>query len=756
MNYVVAVRALCEFTAKQGDLDLRFTPAPTALEGMASHAAVVARRGYDYEAEITLSGQYETLTVRGRADGFDEGLNQLEEVKSYRGDLSAMRENHRALHWAQARIYGHLLCEARGLTALKVALVYVDSISQEETVLVEAQTATALKEFFKAQCARFLSWAMAEQAHREARDEALASLPFTHATFRPGQRDLSVAVYRAARDGQCVMVQAPTGIGKTIGTIFPMLKASPGQKLDKIFFLAAKTPGRGLALSAFEKIRANAPGLPLRVLDLTAREKSCEHPDLECHGESCPLARGFYDRLPMARAQALESRQLDRTVVREAALAHDVCPYYLAQELVRWSDVVVADYNYYFDSSAMLYAMTQINQWRVALLVDEAHNLVDRARSMYSGTLAQADLKVARKAVDADLRKPFDSLARAWTKLNRAQADTYQAYDAIPAGLLKAAQSVVTAIAQALAQGPQDLDDAVLRFYFEALQFTRLAEQGGSHSLFDVTFTESASEGRQAAVSTLCMRNILPGPFLAPRYAAAHATVLFSGTLGPAPYYRDTLGLPAASAWVDVQAPFRSEQLNVHVAGHVSTRFKDRARSLAPIVDLIAAQYESRPGNYLGFFSSFDYLRQVTDLLRSRHPSLPIWMQTPGMTENERAAFLDRFTETSTGVGFAVLGGAFAEGVDLPGKRLIGAFVATLGLPQVNPVNEQIKLAMDARFGSEVGYDYTYLYPGLQKVVQAAGRVIRTESDTGTVHLIDDRFQRAKVRRLLPAWWHVN
>ena len=243
------------------------------------------------------------------------------------------------------------------------------------------------------------------------------------------------------------------------------------------------------------------------------------------------------------------------------------------------------------------------------------------------------------------------------------------------------------------------------------------------------------------------MRNVIPAPHLAGRFATAHATVLFSGTLSPPRFFQDTLGLPAATDWIDVAAPFRAEQLDVRVAGHVSTRYRDRERSLEPIVDLIASQYASRPGNYLGFLSSFDYLARVAELMRARHPQVPVWQQTPGMDEAGRKAFLGRFTEEGRGVGFAVLGGAFAEGVDLPGKRLIGAFIATLGLPQVNPVNENMRRLLDARYGQEHGYDYAYLYPGMQKVVQAAGRVIRTEHDSGTVHLIDDRYRRAKGAR---------
>jgi DNA excision repair protein ERCC-2 len=756
MTYVVAVRALCEFTAKRGDLDLRFTPAPTAAEGIAGHATVAGRRADDYEAEITLTGVHRSLTVRGRADGYDPVLNRIEEVKTYRGDLAAMRDNHRALHWAQALVYGHLLCHSRGLTEVHVALVYFDIASQKETVLSQLHTATSLAAFFVEQCERFIGWATQEEAHRNARNAALGTLAFPHAEFRSGQRELAVSVYRAARDGQTLMAQAPTGIGKTLATIFPLLKACAADQVERIFFLTAKTPGRALALDAVDVLHASAEAngdvnaLPLRTLELVARDKACEHPDKACHGDSCPLARGFYDRLDEARRTALAHRRLDRATVRSAALAHDVCPYYLAQELVRWSDIVVGDYNYYYDSSALLYALTQLNQWRIAVLVDEAHNLLDRARRMYTASLEQSAFRAARKSAPIALRKSLERLNREWNALNRAQTEGYQVHSKVPPRLLSAAQNLIGAVTEQVAEAPLSIDETQLRFYFDAMHFVSLAEQFGEHSVFDTTLASGASATR---ASTLCVRNVIPAPFLVPRYAAARTTVMFSGTLSPHHFYRDTLGLPEETRWLDVEGPFRAEQLKVHVASHVSTRWRDRERSLAPIVELIAQQYAVQPGNYLGFLSSFDYLQRVVALMRKRYPEVPVWMQEQGMDEAAREAFLARFRTMGQGVGFAVLGGAFSEGVDLVGEQLIGAFVATLGLPQINDVNEQMRRTMEAKFGN--GYDYMYLYPGLQKVVQAAGRVIRTEQDTGVVHLIDDRYRRPEVRRLLPRWWQV-
>jgi DNA excision repair protein ERCC-2 len=758
MNYVVAVRTLCEFTAKRGDLDLRFTPSPSAQEGMIGHGIVTARRPPPYQTEVTLVGDYKGLTVRGRADGYDPATHRLEEIKTHRGDLGAMPANHRHLHWAQLKVYGWLMCQLRELPAIELALVYFDIASQTETVLNERHDAATLRAFFEDQCERFLDWAAQESAHRSARDDALAALRFPHVDFRPSQRVLAESVYRAAVSGRVLAAQAPTGIGKTVGTLFPMLKACPGQQIDKIFFLTAKTSGRQLALDAAASLRGGAAPLPLRVIELVARDKACEYPDRACHGDSCPLARGFYDRLPKARQAAVEAAAagsaLDKPAMRAIAAAHHVCPYYLAQDLTRWSDVLVGDYNYWFDLNAMLFGLTLANQWKVGVLVDEAHNLVERVRGMYSAQLSLADIRAARTLAPPALRAAFDRVKRQWKTLAKQQEGAYAVYPSVPPGMLNALQQASTAMTELLAEQAALVEPALLAVYFDILHFCRLAETFDAASLCDLTQPEGAAAAAPRADSTLCLRNVVPATFVKPRLAAAHSTTLFSATLRPQAFYQDMLGLPDDTVWVDVPSPFTPDQLTVRIARHVSTRYAHRRQSLAPIVGLIAAQYAEAPGNYLAFFSSYDYLEQVAAAFAAAHPDVPVWAQSRRMDEAARDAFLARFTATSQGVGFAVLGGAFAEGVDLPGKRLIGAFIATLGLPQINPVNEQIRARMDTSFAA--GYDYTYLFPGMQKVVQAAGRVIRAPSDRGVVHLIDDRFTRHEIRQLLPQWWALD
>ncbi|WPB57305.1 ATP-dependent DNA helicase [Xylophilus sp. GOD-11R] len=762
-RYTVAVRTLCDFTGRGGDLDARFSsPSPSALEGIAGHTAVTARRPAHYEREVALSGRYDALAVRGRADGFDPVAGRLEEIKTHRGDLSRQPARQRLLHWAQAEVYGWLLCDARGLVEIELALVYYDIGTGAETVVTRRHSAESLHEAFESRCRRFLAWARSELAHRAARDAALATLRFPFDDFRAGQRPLAEAVYRSQRDGLCLMAQAPTGIGKTIATLFPALRACPPAVptqesrpgLDRVFFLTARTSGRQLALDAQADLRAANPGLPLRVLELVARDKACEYPDRACNGDSCPLARGFYDRLAAARAQAAASPvALDRATTREIALAHGVCPYYLAQEMARWSDLVVGDVNHWFDGSALLFALAMEAGWRCGLLVDEAHNLVERARGMYSARLDPVLLAVVRQSAPATLKRPLERLRRAWKALAPDDADATgrREFDMIPAGFLRALQDGVAALGDTLAESPGGADTADLqRLWFDLLAFARRAEAFGAHSLFDAT----RLPGRTGV--QLDIRNLVPAPFVAARFAAARAATLFSATLRPERYHRDLLGLPADTASLDVPSPYAAEQLQVRIARHISTRWQHREQSLPAVADLLAAQFEAAPGNYLAFFSSFDYLQRALDSLQTRHPTIPVWAQSRGMGEPERDAFLRRFAAGGQGIGFAVLGGVFGEGIDLPGDRLVGAFIATLGLPQVNPVNERRKQRLQTQFGADQGYDYAYLLPGMQKVVQAAGRVIRSASDRGVVWLMDDRFDQPRHRRLLPHWWHVE
>ncbi|MGA1288194.1 MAG: ATP-dependent DNA helicase [Rubrivivax sp.] len=774
----VSVRALCEFTARQGDLDRRYTPSATALEGQMGQAAVTARRGDDYETEIALQAVQGALHVRGRADGYDPGRGCLEEIKTVIGGIDDVSPARQRLHWAQLQTYGAMFCRERGLQTLGLALVYFDLESQTESELVELCAAEDLEAAFVARCQGYEAWALQEQAHRRARDAALRTLPFPPGRMRPGQRPLARAVHDAVNAGRCLQAEAPTGIGKTYGTLYPTLRAMPAQALDKLLYLTCKGTGRLTALQALHALREAAAGRTLRVLVLVAKEQACEHPDKPCHGEACPLARGFFDRLPQAREQAVAEGWMDAPAVRRVALTHGICPYYLGQDLQRWADVLVGDVHHLFDPNGQVWALSRALEWRLAALIDEAHNLVDRARDMYSASLSLAALHAAMARAPKALQPRLQAVAAELRALGSpiGPGQTEALLETLPDAFTEALQDLAGALARhfrrlPLAVGP------LLDFHFEIQHCAERVEALGSHTLCQVEGRHAAADGGtgappgasgasgalgassaltavQPADLTLHLHNVVPAPFLRPRLQALHGAVLFSATLGPARYQADLLGLPEGTQRLDVPPVFPPEHLQVRVAHRLSTRYAHRQRTLPALAALMARQYDAQPGNYLAFFSSHDYLRQAADALAQRRPALAQWRQARQMGAAEREAFLARFTLDSRGIGFAVLGGVFAEGVDLPGARLIGVFVATLALPPVSALQDRMHERLESMFGAGCGY--ADRVPAMQKVVQAAGRVLRTPEDRGWLWLMDERYATPEVAQLLPAWWGVG
>jgi Rad3-related DNA helicase len=698
--------------------------------------------------------------VRGRADGYDPRRRSLEEVKTIRGHPDEIPENRRQLHWAQLQTYGSLFCRARNVPEIALALVYFDVASQSEVELRQVFGAEELEAVLAQRCAAFLAWARQEAGHRTARDAALQELAFPQASFRAGQRDLAEAVYKTAANGRCLLAQAPTGIGKTVGTLFPLLRAMPRHGIDKVAYLTCKGTGRLTALQALTDLRSAAARGSLRVSTLVPKDEGCAHPDKACHGDACPLANGFYDRLPAARQEAVDLGWLDAEAQRRVALGHGICPYYLGQELVRWADVLVGDVNHLFDSRGLLWGLSQALGWKLAALVDEAHNLVERARRMYSAELRISQIRAAAQTAPGAMRGALDALVQATEDMVLDTAAPYEVLEAAPDTFVQALQAATSTLSEHFNQHPLSLGP-LLDFHFELQRFSKLVEALSDHSLFDVqTFLGARSAmpaDREApqdpSDAAVCVRNVAPACFLRPRFKALHSVTLFSATLSPPAYAMQLLGLPESTAWIDVPPAFPAQHLTVRVADGISTRFAHRGRSLQRLVAVLARQFDEHPGNYLAFFSSFDYLEKAAGLLATLRPDMPQWRQERRMHAGARADFLARFRSDGQGVGFAVLGGVFAEGVDLPGPLLIGAFIATLGLPPVSVTQDHIQARLDKLFGA--GHGYADRVPAMQRVVQAAGRVLRTPEDRGWLWLLDDRYRQADVIELLPAWWHL-
>ncbi len=768
----VAVKSLCAFAVKAGDLDLRFVPVPSASEGQAAHQWVQRRRPAHYMAERSVQGTVMGLPLRGRADGYDPVLNQVEEIKTRMGDQTEVPLYQQALHWAQANTYAYLLCAELGLDSIQVALVYVDYLSFKETVTVQTRTREWLLREVEKLVQVYQAWFQQEQQHRATLHRQLVNLPFAFADFRRGQRELARATFQTVRGQQQLLAQAPTGIGKTLAVLYGALRAAPDSEVDRIYFLAARTTGRALALDALNQLKqrpqrtdsTTSTPISLRVLELVGKEKACEHPDKACHPEACPLAKGFYGRLSAARSMAIaqSARIWDQAHCREIALAHGICPYFFTQELSHWADVVVGDYNYYFDRSAQLAALSWSHQLRSIVLVDEAHNLVDRARAMYSAELLQADVQFLKGLAPREVQHSLVLLNRAWNRLNQSvfeaaeAVDRYKTLDRLDSHLTEALDRTVRRCLQYFAEHPSELQPQLRDFMLQAMGFLSLLqqlepEQAKPTELLDLEVVEH--RGRKIH-TRLSLRNVIPARHLKAALEMAHATVLFSATLTAPSALVQLLGLHDDVKFLDLPSPFPVEHLQVKVAAGISTRFRDRQQSLGRLVELIQTQYTQRPGNYMVFASSFDYLDQLGDALAQQAPQIPQWRQVRRMVEADRRQYLAQFSEDGQGIGFAVLGGAFGEGVDLPGNRLIGAFIATLGLPQINPVNEAMRQMIDRSIGH--GFDRVYLYPGIQKVIQAAGRVIRSEYDRGIIWLVDERYAEPRIKALLPSAWGLG
>lgn len=750
----VSVKTLAEFAAKSGSLDRRFTPSPTAQEGIAGHQEVVLRRPPHYQKEMSLTIQYEGLLIRGRADGYDSEARCLEEIKTFYGDFEKLPDNHRQLHWAQARLYGWMYCRQHQRNGITLALIYFDLHNQREYRVEEHFTLPELVAYGEDLAEVYWQWQQQINARQQQLSQWIDELAFPYGSFRSAQRQMAESVYKAAATGRVLLAEAPTGTGKTLASIFPAIKAFNKTPVDKIFYLTAKTTGKQLALENLQLIASDGIDTPLRVLELTAQEKICLEPDKRCTGDSCPFARNFYDKLQQARQAAYTTPLLTRQTLTQLAHTHEICPYYLGMEMSRWVDILVADFNYYFDTSALLHGLTRELNWHPYLLVDECHNLVERARQMYSAELDRSVLLAAKRLAPKPIKTSLERVNRLWLATIKTLDFSETALtllNASPEKLNLALTGFTNDYIDFLQRHPDHpvQHTAVQEFFFAALNYLEKLELVDEDYCIDMQRPQPKQE-------VLTLRNLIPARPLAARLAQAHSACFFSATLRPAYFYQQMLGLPDDTVYLQVPSPFASQQLQVKVARHISTRYRDRSTAIGPLCDIIEQQVTAATGNYLAFFSSYEFLQQIERELQQRLSSANVTVitQSRRMSEQDREAFIERFTHEQNLLGLAVLGGAFSEGVDLPGDALKGAFIATLGLPQINPVTEHLRQRLQQVF--QQGYHFAYLYPGIQKVVQAAGRVIRTQEDTGYLWLLDDRFAQHEVRQLLPEWWEIS
>ncbi len=753
----ITVGDLVAFCHRAGDIDHRFTPSPTGVQGVAGHQRVYRRRGDTYHSEYPVEyhhtqGQLR-LRLRGRADGFDPAAGLLEEIKTCRIRPGQIPATVSRMHLAQARLYAAIIAIEQDLPELEVRLTWFNIDSGEETPLSQTYTRKELDEFLAASLEHFSGWLSTLAELRERRDAGLQALTFPHGEFRKGQREIAELVYKCIDQGGQLLLEAPTGIGKTAAVLYPALKALATGKHDRIAYITAKTVGRRTAEETLSTFRR--AGLSLGALSLTAKERVCFSPGKACHGDDCRFARGYYDRLPAALAVAIRSPALHQADIEALAREFEVCPYQLGLDLLPWVDLVIADLHYVYSLSATIGGMMQQDERRWTVLLDEAHNLPGRARRMYRASLAKADLMAVRTDAPRGLGAALDRVNRALLVLQRQQwgEQDYDSRPEIPAALQQALADFVARTAELQAQEPALLhrQPRLLDFYFEVLQFLRLGDNWGDDFRFELT---RGSERQSLRVTLNCLD---PARLLRQRQELLHSMTAFSATLSPPHWTRQALGLAPGAVFRREASPFEQGQLEVFLATGVDTRYARREQSLPQLAATLVAWLRRERGNCIMYFPSYRYLQDCLLLLRTLglealRPCL--WVQEREQADAGRDRLLQLLEERRDVAALCILGGIFGEGIDLPGDRLTSVVIVGVGLPQYNRDTEQLREWFQRQYGA--GFEYAYLYPGMQKVDQALGRVIRGSDDRGRALLVDSRYGERQYRDLLPPWWHYQ
>ena len=753
-RHQIAVRTLVDVVLRAGDLDMRFALSGRRLEGIRAHQKIQRQRPEGYRAEVPVSIEVETedliLVVAGRIDGVieSEGTMVVEEIKSTTKDLKTFEKTPAPCHWGQAKVYAYLLASAQDLGAVTIRLTYCHLDTGDTLELVEDWTRDGLESFFKELVDRYLKWATTLVQWRYLRNATIQSVDFPFMPYRTGQRTMAVAVYRTIRDGGQAIIQASTGIGKTMAALFPAIKTLGEGHADRLFFLTARNTGKASAINALNLLQE--AGLRLKRVSLTAKGQICFCPDATCNPDECAYASGHFDRLPEALDDAFLRDNIDRSAIEAVAHFHRVCPFELSLELSRWADCIICDYNYAFDPRVYLKRFFDEENGAYAFLVDEAHNLVDRSREMFSAKLRKSDFLELRRAVKNHLPAVYRGAGKINTWMLDARkriqdADGFQSEAHLPDGLEPLLRGFLRVSERWLAKNQSaPFREIVMERYFETSGFLRVWDQ------FDDSYvTCRQATGKDLQIKLFCLD---PSSHLKLALRRSRSVIFFSATMTPAGYFQDILGCEPTAAMLAIPSPFPRKNLKVLIASGISTYYAQREQSADRIVALVRSFIHSKKGNYLCFFPSYEYMTMVVDRFDLTDGDVQVLVQVREMDDAGRARFLDRFSTQNdqTMVGFAVMGGIFGEGIDLVGERLSGAVIVGVGLPAICPERDLIRGYFDRR---GEGFDFAYRFPGINRVLQAAGRVIRTDQDRGALLLVDQRFCRPTYQGLLPDQW---
>ena len=740
---------------RSGDLESGIFVPDRATAAIALHQMIQRSRPQSYEPEVTISHctQMGTWTIHlsGRVDGISRkaGRVEIEEIKTIIRKPEPDEIGANPHHWAQLKIYAYMIAEDYHLETVDTCLTYAQLHTRKTHEIRRSFTHQELEDFFSQLISRLVDRMQTIQQFQEMRDLSIAALQFPFADIRRGQSQMMEETYQAIVDKAQLLVQAPTGIGKTMAAILPALKTLAQGKYDRMFYLTARSTGKQVAEESFDIL--NAQALRLKVVTLTAKEKICFKAEAECTRDACEYAQGFYDRIDAALAQAYDTDQWKREFIEQIARQFQICPFELSLELSELADCIICDYNYVFDPQAHLRRFFTRLRESYLFLVDEAHNLVDRSREMYSAETHKKSFLALRRLTKDTLPEIYRTLGKVnaqFLKIIKSNQDQGRAFalNDLPAEMQTSFLDFIKACEKWLALNREaPFREALIESYFQVVRFMKVVE------LFDASYAVCCEQIKtDFRIRLFC---IDPSGPLSKVLDRGRATVFFSATLTPIDYFRKMFGCGEASSDLVLTTPFPHENLCILVS-RVSTFFRNRRNTRQRVAELICALVSQKVGNYLIFFPSYAYMNMVLDSFQYQCPQMETLVQQPGLSETKREKFLARFQQDnrSSLVGFAVMGGVFGEGIDLVGDRLTGAVIVGVGMPPPSLERELINAYFAEQY--EAGYEFAYIFPGFNKVLQASGRVIRSENDRGVVLLIDSRFASPRYQDMYPADWN--
>ena len=751
-----SVRGIIEYVLKTGSIDDRYMGSSRALEGTMAHQKLQSSNEKiysNYQKEVKLQEAFEidnvTLIVDGRADGIiiEDNDVYIEEIKSTMKSLILIDEDYNELHWAQAKFYAYIYSIQNEIEIINIRLSYFNIETEEVKSFNKSFHRKDLEKFVLSIIDEYKKWVILKSNLLSERNESIKKLRFPFKTYRKGQKELAVTCFNTIKEKAVLFAQAPTGIGKTISTMFPAVKSLGEDRGERVVYLTAKTITRTVAEEAVNRLKDN--GLICRNITLTAKEKICFKDKSSCNPENCEYALNYYDKVNDVIFEMLkEENNFTREKIEEYARKEKLCPFELALDLSLWCDLIICDYNYAFDSRARLKRFFEEDVNKNILLVDEGHNLVDRARNMFSAEIYKEKILKASKLVKGkapNLYKALNSINKYLIEVRKEvqesegtsiyKKDEYKDLYKLLRIFLKECDEYL--IKATNTQGYDEIKD----LYFEIRAFISISEL---YSKEYVTLVEINKN--DVKVKLFCVN---PSKNLSKIVQGSYSTIIFSATLTPINYYIDLLGGDDKSYRMKLPSPFKKENLKIY--GYpLNMRFKQRENNIDNVCNLIHRFKNEEVGNYMVFLPSYLYLNQIYSRYIELFGEDNTICQGEVLTESEREEFLNNFKEDTNILAFCVIGGVFSEGIDLPGRRLIGSIIVGVGFPKISNEGDIIR-----SYYEDKGFDYAYIYPGINKVMQAAGRVIRTETDKGRILLIDDRYYTLKYRSLLPKEWEL-